>query len=156
MEYITINIKCQALRKSFGLIDHYFLEIGENEFHLGFYRKGKILPRGSTKGSHLAVIRKICLSCYERLKIMLEYAEDVRLFDYYPLVNCETLTTGISVQLGLTMCAFPFLAYFCYTKNYTYLMILFLLMLLCVLIHSKYVYSRTVFSHCSHLKLKQE
>lgn len=154
MESITVKIKCRAIKRTLGLLDHYFLEIGTNEYHLGFYRKGKILPLGTTRGAHTVLVRSICTSCYDRLTIMLEYAEDVRLTEIlYPLVNCETLTTGISIQLGTLMCTLPFFFWSLLHKtNVLYALIVLLIALVCILWHSKFVYSRTLASACIHLQ----
>lgn len=152
MESITVKIKCRAIRKIFGLLDHYFLEIGSREYHLGFYAKGKILPSGTTKGSHLVVQRQLCPACFQRLKIMLEFSEDVRLFHYYPFINCETLTTGCSVPLGITICAIPFLISSLYRMKFMQVFVTCLLLILCILIHSKFVFSRTLYTRCTHLE----
>lgn len=45
----TVEVRCQALRRTWGLIDHYFLVIGEHEYHMGgSYSKGAVLPIGTT------------------------------------------------------------------------------------------------------------
>lgn len=68
----TVEVRCQALRRTWGLIDHYFLVIGEHEYHVG----------GSySKGAHTIAIKTLCSACYTRTVESYRLCEDRRLFD---------------------------------------------------------------------------
>lgn len=147
----TIEICCVSLKKSFGLIDHYFLIVDDFEYHLGFYKKGLVLPKGYTKGSHVICLKTLCIDCYNKFIHDFETKEFQRLFYFYPLINCESLVTGISVQIICMLhvsVAFVLVFY----KKYLLAIILILILLCISLMFSKYNYSRTVKKTCSHLK----
>lgn len=146
----TVEIRCQALKRAWGLIDHYFLVIGDYEYHMGWYSKGSILPVGTTAGAHVVTVKSVCYTCY--LKIIENYnlREDKRLFDYYPLINCETLSTGLSVQ-ALAILVLPFVFTLLLQGHILWAIILALASLVFFLTCSKYVFSRTTKRTCRHL-----
>lgn len=149
--YKTIEICCVSLKKTLGLADHYFIIIDDFEYHLGFYSKGLVLPKGSTKGSHIICIKRVCSDCYEKFNHDFETKEFQRLFCFYPLINCESLATGISVQIICMLHLSVALVLVLYKKYL--LSIILILILLCIsLLFSKYNYSRTVKKKCKHLK----
>lgn len=151
--YRRLELRCRATKRSFGLFDHYFLVVGDREIHLGVYRKGKVLLRGTTKGSHLACEYDLCRLCYDRLLLEIKLKEDARLFrDYFPLLNCETLCTGFSVQ-SLAFLSIPFILTLLIKRMYLWAIILFLLTIVCLLAYSKYMFSRTQARQCKHLLL---
>lgn len=147
----TIEIRCRAIKRVFGLFDHFFMIIDNNEYHFGFYSKGLVLPKGTTKSSHLATIRTICHQCYIKLMIDLEFKEDARLFSYYPILNCETLSYGLSIQ---TICFlnFLFIPILLLKKHYWLSLVFSLSIIIVLLFFSKYQYSRTLKKNCNHLK----
>lgn len=151
MSEFEIKIYAKAIKKSFGLYDHYFIIIDNHEYHLGCYTKGSKLNAGTTKGAHLITTRKLCHKCFNLLLINLEKKEDQRLFWYYPFINCESLAIGCSLQVLMT-CNIP-IAFCLLIKGYfVFAILLILFILTIVLFWSKYLYSRTTFTYCKHLK----
>ncbi|AYP97968.1 Ac81 [Mauternbach virus] len=151
-EYFTIEVRCQAMRKTFGLFDHYFIVVNGYEYHSGWYRQGKILKHGTTKGSHLISIRKICNVCYYKMIAEFYVKEDLRIFNaYFPFINCETICMGISVQ-SLLFLTIPFICVFVVKGCFLYALIFLLISIVCVLIYSKYQFSRTTKTKCNHLR----
>lgn len=146
----TVEYKCQALKNSFGLIDHYFIVIDDKEFHLGEYRFGKILPNGTTKGAHVVERRDICIECYNKIIADFNFREDRRLITYYPMLNCESLSTGFSSQ-SLVFLAIPFIGIMLIKGQLIYAILIFLLAIICLLWYSKYMFSDTKKSKCMHL-----
>lgn len=145
-----IEYRCQALKNTLGLIDHYFLVIDDKEYHLGFYTPGKVLPKDSTKGYHIVSKRKVCETCYNKIIADLNYKEDIRLIRYFPFLNCETLCTGFSVQ-SLALLTLPCVGFLIVKGKILYVIILVLLTLIVILVYSKYTFSRTKYSRCKHL-----
>lgn len=147
---VTIQVCCVATRKSFGFIDHYYLILNDYEYHLGNYKKGNKLPSGTTKGSHLICEKIICNTCYVKLMLDLQENEYKRLFSFFPLINCETLVTGISIQ-SVCLLLIPVVIACLGFKFYLYAIILTLIGLLIHVLYSKYKYSKTEYITCSHL-----
>lgn len=147
----TVEVRCQALRRTWGLIDHYFLVIGEHEYHMGgSYSKGAVLPIGTTKGAHTISIKTVCAACYTRTVDGYRLREDRRLFNFYPIVNCETLSTGLSLQ-AVSSLAVPFVIYLLSIGSILWAVILTLCTVVVFLASSKYAFSRTVRLKCRHL-----
>nr|AHW98244.1 AC81-like protein [Nilaparvata lugens endogenous nudivirus] len=151
----TVEIYCQATKSSFGLINHYFLVIDNYEYHMGYYAKGSVLPFNTPKGAHLVSVKTLCSACYQKIFIDYKLREDKRLFSYYPIINCETLSTGISLQ-ALTLLVIPFIAACIYYGQITYAVILLLLAFIGFLICGKFVFSRSTQFICHHLKNRQQ
>jgi hypothetical protein len=147
----TIEIRCQAMKKCYGLVDHYFYVIDDKEYHTRLYPKGRILERDTTKGYHVVAYYDVCEECYTKIAADFLLKEDVRIFNYFPLLNCETFCTGISVQ-SLLLISIPFILYLVYRGRYLYAIILCLVMIIILLAYSKYIFSRTKKIKCSHLK----
>lgn len=145
-----VDIYCRALRHTFGLIDHYFLQIDDTEYHLGYYAKGNVLPAGTTKGAHHVVHKRLCDVCFSKIKSDYRLNEDKRLFTYYPMINCETLATGISVQ-SLAFLVLPFAIFTLVNGHVLLTIVLLLLAFSFYLFYSKYIYSRTVKFTCPHI-----
>lgn len=150
-EYYTIEVRCQAMRKTFGLFDHYFLVFNGYEYHSGWYKRGKILKDGTTKGSHLISLRKICKTCYYKIIAEFYVKEDLRIFNaYFPFINCETICMGISIQ-SLLFLTIPFICVLVVKGYFLYAIIFLLISIILVLVHSKYRFSRTTKTKCDHL-----
>lgn len=149
-----IKICVQAIKGSLGLMDHWFFIINDKEHHVGVYYKGSVLPLNTTKGTHVVVEKTICLKCYEKLINFVLYREDKRLFRFYPFINCETLTTGWSIQV-VVLLLIPFVAVLGFLGYLYWALVLFLCIFLLYLIASKYHFSRTNKSFCKHLKKKR-
>lgn len=147
----TIEYRCQAMKKTFGLVDHYFLVVDGKEYHAGFYKPGKVLPMNTTKGYHVVMLSDVCEACY--LKIVTDYGlgEDVRIFSYFPMLNCETLCRGFSIQ-SLSLFSLPFVVLLLYKRMFVSAILMIMVVMICVLIHSKYVFSRCKRKTCPHLK----
>lgn len=147
----TVEVRCQALRRTWGLIDHYFLVIGEHEYHVGgSYSKGAVLPIGTTKGAHTISIKTVCSACYTRTVESYRLCEDRRLFNFYPIVNCETLSTGLSLQ-ALASLVVPFVLNLLSLGLVLWAVILTLCTVVLLLASSKYAFSRTAKLKCRHL-----
>ncbi|KAI5630640.1 Ac81-2 [Venturia canescens] len=146
----SIEVRCQAEHSAWGFSDHYFLVIGNLEYHLGVYVKGSILPVNSTKGSHLVCEKTVCKECYTRIVNLYESKEDKRLFGFYPLINCESLVTGFSSQ-AMFMAFLPFIAVLALSGRFLYAILLTLVGFTMYFACSKYVFSRTQKVSCRHL-----
>lgn len=146
----TVEYRCRAIQNTLGIFDHYFLVIDKYEIHMGFYKSGKILPRDSTKGAHVVAEKLLCEMCYNKIIADINMREDVRLISYYPLLNCETLATGFSVQ-SLVFIAVPMAILLVFKGLVFYAVLVIVLTLLVLLMYSKYVYSRTIKIKCDHV-----
>lgn len=148
-----IEIHCQAMKSTMGLFDHYFIVIDNMEYHMGLYQKGALIPLGSTKGSHLITIRTICDQCYRRIVMKYNAQEDRRMaLKYYPIINCETLVMGMSVQVVLITLVLPFLILLICKGLIIYSILLFVLTLTLQLWYSKSLYCSSTKTLCVHLK----
>lgn len=153
MYFRTIEYRCRAIKNTLGIFDHYFLVIDDKEIHMGFYQTGKILPKDTTKGAHIVAEKALCEFCYNKIIADINLKEDVRLISYYPLLNCETLATGFSVQ-SLAFLSLPVIV-LCLIKGLLfYAFLIVLCTILVVLMYSKYVYSRTTKLKCCHIDSK--
>ncbi|KAG8362547.1 ac81-like [Fopius arisanus] len=151
----TVEIHVQAMKKFFGLIDHYFFVFEDMEYHPGIYRLGNILPLKTTKGSHLVCAKILCHDCYEKLVAKCNSHEDKHLaMMYYPMINCESLTTGISCQ-SFSFLALPFFAYMAIHHSMEYAMIFILTVVVVFLAYSKFVFSRANKQKCHHLQERE-
>lgn len=146
----NIEIRCQAMRQFCGIFDHYFVVVGDVEYHMGYYRHGNKLPKDSTKGAHVVAIKTICDNCYHKLLMNINLDEGKRLEWYYPLINCETLTTGFSLQF-ISFMFLPFVVFLFLKGYFLFGILLFVLALCLLLIFSKYTFSRTHKIRCRHL-----
>lgn len=147
--YKRIELRCQATKKSYGLLDHYFYVIDDTEVHMGTYKKGKILPKGTTKGSHIAAFYDICKACYDKIILDLSLNDDIRLFNYFPILNCESLCTGFSIQSAMII-SVPFIIILLIKGLYLWAIILLLASIVCLLAYSKYMFSHTFTKNCVH------
>lgn len=151
MSFGKIEYRCRAIKNTLGIFDHYFLVIGDHEIHMGFYQTGKILPKNTTKGAHIVAEKELCELCYNKIIADINLKEDVRLIAYYPLLNCETLATGFSIQ-SLAFLSLPII-FCCLIKGLLfYACLVVLCTILVILMYSKYVYSRTNKLKCFHLE----
>src|ERR1700684_3178980 len=98
MQTYQVEIYIQSQHYFYGLIDHYFLVIDDVEYHLGKYKKGTVLPKGTTKGSHLMETKTICEDCYLKIQTNHVLKEYTRMWSLFPIINCETVTTGFSLS----------------------------------------------------------
>ncbi|AQN78564.1 ACH96134.1 Ac81-like protein [Kallithea virus] len=152
ISYTTIEVRCQAMRKSFGLFDHYFLVIKGKEYHAGWYARGMVLDEGTTKGAHTVSVQNICKMCYDKIFAEFYVREDLRIFNaYFPFINCETICMGFSIQ-SLAFLIIPFVCTFIAKGLFLYAILLILVTIVLFLIYSKYQFSRTVRTKCSHLE----
>lgn len=151
----TVEVRCQALKRTLGLIDHYYLVIGAYEYHVGgAHSGGSVQPVGTTKGAHTVAVKTVCSACYTRTVENYRRGEDRRLFNYYPLINCETLATGLSLQTVSAMAA-PFVFVLVTLGRILWAVVLTLAALVFFLSSSKYAFSRTHYQTCRHLRHSQ-
>lgn len=145
-----LEIRVQALKATLGLVDHYYLILNDLEYHPGMYARGCVLPKGTTKGYHVAAIRTICQTCYDKIILNFNTREDKRIWSFYPFINCESFSTGFSVQ-SLAIIAIPIAVALMYQKNYIYAFVVLLIGALAHLTVSKFSFSRTFKGKCAHL-----
>lgn len=145
-----LEFRCVPIKRSLGLFDHYFIIFLEHEYHLGDYKKGTVLPKGTTLNSHLITKKSICQNCLSKILTDIKLLEDRRLF-VYPVINCESLAIGTSIQSLLIINLSFVITLICLGKI-IYGFILFLIIICCLLGWSKYNMSRTYKSKCEHLK----
>lgn len=149
-EGAEIEIRVRALKNTLGIIDHYYMVIDDWEYHPGFYKLGCILPKGSTKGYHVACRRLVCQDCFNLIMLNFNLREDKRMFSLYPVLNCESLAIGFSVQ-STAFLVLPFIACLLCVGRILYSCLLFLCVLTTLLMYSKYVFSRTERQRCRHI-----
>ena len=149
----VVEIRVQALKNTFGFVDHYFMVIDDEavEYHPGMYSKGCVLPIGTTKGYHIAYTKTICSDCYDKILLNFNHREDKRIWSWYPFLNCESISTGFSVQ-AMMMMFVPFATVFLFYHLYVYAVIVLLIGLVLQLITSKYVFSQTFSKQCKHIR----
>lgn len=146
-----IQICIRASKNVFGLIDHFFMKIDNFEYHPGFYKSGNILPSGTSNGLHVIETRQVCRLCLIKLILDFKMHEDRRISTWYPFLNCESLTTGISVQSLVLISSLPVIIALIILKRFICLLFFVMLMLIILLLYSKYLYSRSKYSKCPHL-----
>lgn len=146
-----IEICVRAEHRSFGMIDHYFMIFDDFEYHPGFYKSGNILPRGFSKGYHVAAVKRVCRDCLSKIILDYNLSEDRRISNWYPLFNCESLSTGISVQSIIMLVFAPTTVIAIVKFHFTLALIVLLIGLLCLLFYSKWTFSRTRRFKCEHL-----
>lgn len=146
-----IELCVRAEQKSFGLIDHYFMIFDEFEYHPGFYKSGNILPKGFSKGYHVAAIKRVCRDCLNKIILDYNLSEDRRISNWYPIFNCESLSTGISVQSIIMLVFTPTILISIVKVHFTLAIIVLLIGVLCLLFYSKWTFSRTRMLKCEHL-----
>lgn len=148
----VIELRCQATKRSYGFFDHYFYVIDNKEVHMGTYKKGKILPKGTTKGSHITANYEICESCYNKIILDLTLNDDIRLFtSFFPILNCESLCTGFSIQSAMAV-TIPFIVVLLVKQLYLWAIILFLFSTVILLAYSKFMFSQTREKKCIHIQ----
>lgn len=147
----TVELCVRAERLSLGLIDHYFMIFDEFEYHPGFYKSGNILPKGFSKGYHVAAIKRVCRDCLNKIIIDYNLSEDRRISNWYPIFNCESLSTGISVQSIIMLVFTPTILIAMIKAHFVLAIVVLLLGLLCLLFYSKWTFSRTRRLRCKHL-----
>lgn len=152
-----LEIRVQALKSTLGLVDHYYMVFVDDgneqaiEYHPGVYSAGCILPAGTTKGYHVAYTKIICSECYNKIILNFNQHEDKRIWSWYPFLNCESMSTGFSVQT-MMMLFIPFVLLFLFHGHYMYAVLIFLVGLVLQLAISKYVFSRTSQKRCKHIR----
>jgi hypothetical protein len=148
-----IELRCRAMMRCLGLLDHYFIVVDGMEYHYGGrYNDGVVLPAGTTVGSHLVTTKTICRLCYDKFMLDCHLARDTRQFHgLYPFINCETIVMGISIQ-SMFIFVIPFIFILFSNKLYTLALILFIITFCLLLAVSKYRYSKTDRSMCEHLE----
>lgn len=148
-----VDIYVRPIKKTLGILDHYFLVIDDWEYHLGGnYPLGEKLKKGTTKNAFVSKRSYVCQNCFKELQLRLESNEYRRVFKFFPIINCETLTVGLSIQsIVLAFGTISVLGLLYFKHDYLAL-VLFLVILLIVLIVSKYTLSRTHLYYCAHIK----
>lgn len=146
-----VEIRILATKSSFGLVDHYYMVLNNLEYHPGCYEKGSVLPEGTTTGYHVAAIRDVCQTCYDKIILNFNTREDKRIWSMYPFLNCESFSAGFSVQSLVMLVSVPLIAMLLWQKNYIYALLVLLIGIIAHLSVSKFSFSRTLRNKCSHL-----
>lgn len=145
-----VEVRVRAVNSVFGLIDHYYMILDGTEYHPGMYAPGSVLPEGTTKGYHVAAVRTLCQTCYDKIIFNFNAREDKRVWSLFPLLNCESLTTGFSLQAAILLVV-PIALSLMYQKKLILATIVLLLGIIAHLAISKFAFSRTLRSKCAHL-----
>lgn len=149
----TIEIRCQPMKKTFGIFDHYYFVIQDKEYHFRFTKpKICVHPKNHTVNSHLVTNFNVCKQCYDLiLHNILEEKNKIKIIrKYFPFLNCESWTRGFSVQ-SMGIISLPLVVTLIVKKLYLYAIILFLLIIVMLLSYSKYTLSRTTIQKCIHI-----
>ena len=146
----------RASKHSWGITDHYWWQFGGSEYHVGTEQQHRIKPANSTLGGHLYSKSYICEQCLNNLETKLQSKRDIQLLqNMYPLVNCESLTTGFSSQSVFLLALVPIIGLVVFHK-FCFALLLFLATLVLYLMGSKYAYSKTRTYHCPHIERQQK
>lgn len=134
------------------IFDHYFIVYDGMEYHLGTYKRGNVLPAGTTENSNLVYRDYLCTDCSDRLGRELDASKyrDRTVFKFFPFVNCETLVCGFSVQSTFTL-AVPCVLTLIYFGKIVYAILLFMTALVLMLWSSKYALGSAKIRKCEHL-----
>lgn len=157
-EAIKIEVCGKPIAKTFGLIKHYFirLEHPELEIHPGQYKKGTHHNLEFTKGFEIYIKKIMCRECLQKL---LKESNDMKMYWYYPFINCETLTKGLTGQFAISnqivllvlLILFLIVSFCC---NYIYL--LGVMVVLLVILYNNYLSSGTSLLVCHHLNARMK
>lgn len=143
------EIRCTPIKKVLNILDHYFLIYNNHEYHLGFFKKGNILPLNTTKQSYLVGYKIICGKCLQKFLHDLNYYEDRRLCEsFYPLINCETLILGFSYQSSILWNLIFLLPIILYSG--TLFLFIFLMFIIFSLLYFKPYYRKMQLNQCMH------
>lgn len=143
---------CIVPMKSLVFLDHFFIIIQDKEYHLGGYEKGKFLDRGTTTGYTVYSTKLICSQCFDYFKLNLKYEEDYRLFNHYPIINCESLNLGYSINtLLISTSVFTIAASIIY-RNFNYLSLVLLVIFIFHCIYRYFLYTFKTKNYCLHLQ----
>lgn len=149
----VIYLKHRAIKHSFGLFDHWFIDVPDKnlEIHPGNYEFGTHLTSGTTKNAHIYCTKTVCMKCLDHI---LKDTVDLKYLFYYPFINCETLAShhftnmAISTQLILLSVVVISFTLGLFNVIFFYIMVLFIII---YLLYSKYLYSTSKNYTCLHL-----
>jgi len=152
-KYQLVEVRVAPIRKSYGILDHYYFVINDKEYHPGRYTLGNILPVGTTKNYHIVYVKTMCLLCYENIVSNFNLLEDRRVVKYFPFINCETLSTGISCQ-SLAFLSIPFIIWAAFKRYWVVIGFLLLITALYLMAIGRYMRLGTRYGTCSHIKYR--
>lgn len=97
-----IEVCEKVIRQSFGFVKHYFLRIPEIgiEIHPGHYTRGTHHNLDTTKNYRVYATKIVCPGCLSELQ---QESNDMSYVWYYPFINCETLTKGLTGQVAISI-----------------------------------------------------
>lgn len=133
LEKIKMEIRAKIINKSFKLFEHYYIVLGNNEmeYHINKFGPPLIKKPDKTKNNYRVVENfLICPDCEYKLIAYYKQNHHLIMQSFYPLINCETLVCGISIQTYLLFFISPILISLCVHKKY----LLFLIGLIITLI----------------------
>lgn len=157
----TVLVCLKGIRSTFNIFHHYFLIIKEKdiEIHPGYYHYGTHHRLGYTKRYIVSEVIFMCDICVDSL---IESSYDLKhLWEFFPLINCETLTSGLikkPVVLSLQIVTLSTIISFATwgilvfpTIKLLIVIVAFIISFLCVLVVNIMRY-HLVLSNCTHLK----
>lgn len=145
-----IEVRVSPIKKSFGFLDHYYFVINGMEYHPGRYSLGNILPLNTTKNSFVVYKKMMCSDCFHNIIHNFNLSEDTRVVKYFPFINCESLSMGISCQ-SLGFLAIPFLLVGILRRSLIWVCYIMLLTCLYLMGIGRYMRLRTRYGSCRHL-----
>jgi hypothetical protein len=153
MNEITIYLKHRRIKQSLGIFEHWFIDIPSKdiEIHPGLYNLGTHLKHGTTKNALNYLEYTICENCFKCLVKSTFNLADVF---YYPIINCESLTSyycdtfPISAQLLFALAIVTALFLVFLNKLFIFVAIL---LFIGYLLYQNYISSRTYKKECNHL-----
>lgn len=153
-EYERVDVYVQAYKKYFGLIDHYFMVVRNREYHPGFYRNCVKPVSTSTARAHRCGELRLCSDCVDLIVHNFNESEDRRLLQrMFPIINCETLCLGLSLQSFALLVLPTIIAYCIFAKKINYFVIALMIAfaMIYLLLTSKYRFSRFSQASCRHV-----
>lgn len=101
MDIFNIVVCSKQVSATFGFVRHYFLQIPhlELEIHPGQYKYGTHHILGFTRNFDKMWTLNVCQFCIDQI-----LCESMKLFSvwYYPCINCETLTRGLTSGIPIS------------------------------------------------------
>lgn len=151
MDSVKIYI-CKSVSDNF-IISHYFYIINNSEYHLGKYPKGRILPKGTTKPYTVIGEKTLCNECYNEFLSKFDAGADKKMFYIgYPLINCESLICGISLQILMLTITIGFASVSFLKYGLKISVIVFIIFLVIYLIIERFRQMYYITVSCKHIK----
>lgn len=152
----TIYI-CRSISPN-KITNHYFYIINDKEYHLGKYPSGRILPINTTLPRTIIGEKVLCKKCFDDFIIKFDEGYDKKLFHYgYPIINCESIICGISLQIIMAIIAVVVVG-LTFFKTYSLILTIlsFIIMLFIYLFLDRMKQSYYIKTSCKEIRDKEE